>query len=180
LKDRYIISTIKEGAIIIDQHVAHERILYEETLAHIQGKQAPAQQLLFPLTLDFSAADFDILVQMIPFLNQIGFGVREFGERSVIVDAIPSGMTEFGEGRIFSEFIEEMRVHGKITSGYMDKFAAAVACRSAIKAGKPLNQAEMQYLVDRLFATRSPFVCPHGRPTIVKLTLDELDRRFGR
>jgi DNA mismatch repair protein MutL len=180
LKDKYIITTVKEGAIIIDQHVAHERILYEETLGHIQGRHAPAQQLLFPLTLDFSAADFDILVQMIPFLNQIGFGVREFGDRSIIVDAIPSGMTEFGEGRIFSEFIEEMRIHGKITSGYMEKFAAAVACRSAIKAGKPLNQVEMQYLVDKLFATRSPFVCPHGRPTIVKLTLEELDRRFGR
>ncbi|MFA6471989.1 MAG: DNA mismatch repair endonuclease MutL [Candidatus Latescibacterota bacterium] len=180
LKDRYIITTIKEGAIIIDQHVAHERILYEETLDHIQGKNAPAQQLLFPLTLDFSAADFDILEQMIPFLNQIGFGVREFGERSIIVDAIPSGMTEFGEGKIFSEFIEEMRIHGKITSGYMDKFAAAVACRAAIKAGKPLNQTEMQYLADRLFATRSPFVCPHGRPTVVKLTIEELDRRFGR
>ena len=73
-----------------------------------------------------------------------------------------------------------MRIHGKITSGYIEKLAAAVACHSAIKAGKPLNQEEMQYLVDRLFATSSPFVCPHGRPVIVKLTLEELDRRFGR
>jgi DNA mismatch repair protein MutL len=117
---------------------------------------------------------------MIPILNRIGFGVREFGERSVIVDAVPSGITRFEDGRIFWEFIEEMRAHGRITSGYIDKLAAAIACRSAIKAGKPLSQAEMQYLADRLFATRSPFVCPHGRPTIVKLTIEELDRRFGR
>jgi DNA mismatch repair protein MutL len=180
LKDRYIITTIREGAIIIDQHVAHERILYEEVLAHFSGKQAPAQQLLFPITLDFSNTDFDILKPMIPFLNKIGFGVREFGERSIIVDAIPAGMARFEDGKIFWEFIEEMHIHGKITSGYIDKLAAAIACRAAVKAGKPLTQQEMQYLVDRLFATGSPFVCPHGRPTVVKLTLDELDRRFGR
>ncbi len=180
LKDRYIITTVKEGALIIDQHVAHERILYEEVLENINGRQASAQQLLFPITLDFSTADFDILVQMIPVLNKIGFGVREFGERSIIVDAIPAGFARFEDGKILWEFIEEMRVHGKLSSGYLDKLAAAIACRSAIKAGKPLTQAEMQYLVDRLFATKSPFICPHGRPTIVKLTLDELDRRFGR
>jgi DNA mismatch repair protein MutL len=180
LKDRYIITTIKEGAIIIDQHVAHERILYEEVLDRFHGSQAPAQQLLFPITLDFSAADYDIFSQMIPVLERIGFGVRPFGERSVIVDAIPSGITWFSDGNLFWEFIEEMRIHGRITSGYIDKLAAAIACRSAIKAGKPLTQAEMQYLTDRLFATRAPFVCPHGRPTIVKLTIEELDRRFGR
>lgn len=73
-----------------------------------------------------------------------------------------------------------MRVHGEITSGYIDKLAAALACRAAIKAGKPLNQKEMQYLVDSLFATKAPFVCPHGRPTVVKLTTEELNRRFGR
>ena len=117
---------------------------------------------------------------MIPFLNRLGFSVREFGERSVIVDAIPSGFARFEEGNIFSEYIDEMRLHGKLTSGYTEKLAAAIACRSAIKAGKPLNQTEMQYLIDRLFATKSPFACPHGRPTMVKLTLDELDRRFGR
>ena len=180
LKDRYIISTVKEGAIIIDQHVAHERILYEDILENLTGKSPSSQQLLFPLTLDFSAADFDILVPMIPFLNRVGFGVREFGEKSVIVDAVPAGFARFKEGNIFSEYIDEMRVHGKITSGYTEKIASAIACRSAIKAGKPLSQDEMQYLVDRLFATQFPFTCPHGRPTIVRLTLDELDRRFGR
>ncbi|MBN1292451.1 MAG: DNA mismatch repair endonuclease MutL [Candidatus Latescibacteria bacterium] len=180
LKDRYIITTVKEGAIIIDQHVAHERIIYEEVLEQLTGKPTASQQLLFPLTLDFSAADYDVFLPMIPFLNRIGFSVREFGERSVIVDAIPSGKARFEEGNIFFEYIDEMRIHGKISSGYTDKLAAAIACRSAIKAGKPLNQTEMQYLADRLFATKNPFNCPHGRPTIVKLTLDELDRRFGR
>ena len=180
LKDRYIITTIKEGAIVIDQHVAHERILYEEVLEHLTGKAPASQKLLFPLTLDFSSADYDILVPMIPFLNRIGFSVREFGERSVIVDAIPSAYARFEEGSIFHEYIDEMRTHGRITSGYTEKLAAAIACRSAIKAGKPLKQDEMQYLVDRLFATESPFACPHGRPTIIKLTIEELDRRFGR
>jgi len=180
LKERYIITTVKEGAIIIDQHVAHERILYEEILEHFKGKKASAQQLLFPLVLDFPAADYDILEPMIPFLNQIGFGIREFGERSVMVDAVPAWYGGPEDGNIFSGYIDEMRVHGRISSGYIEKLAAAVACRSAIKAGKPLNQDEMRYLVDRLFATSSPFVCPHGRPTIVKLTLEELDRRFGR
>lgn len=149
-------------------------------LDRIQGGKASAQQLLFPITLDFSAADYDILAPMIPVLNRIGFGVREFGERSVIVDAVPAGLGRFEEGNILWEFIEEMRAHGRIASGYVEKFAAAVACRAAVKAGTPLGPAEMQHLVDRLFATKSPFMCPHGRPTIVKLTLEELDRRFGR
>jgi len=180
LKERYIITAVKEGAIIIDQHVAHERILYEEILGHFKGKKASAQQLLFPLVLDFPAADYDIFEPMIPFLNRIGFGIREFGERSVMVDAVPAWYEGPEDGNIFSGYIDEMRVHGRISSGYIEKLAAAVACRSAIKSGKPLNQDEMRYLVDRLFATSSPFVCPHGRPIIVKLTLEELDRRFGR
>jgi len=180
LKDRYIITTVKEGAIIIDQHIAHERILFEELLEHLKGRQAAAQQLLFPLVLDFPAADYDILEPMIPFLNRIGFGIREFGERSVMVDALPAWHKGGDDGSILAEYIDEMRVHGRITSGYMEKLAAAVACRSAIKAGAPLNQEEMRYLVDKLFATSSPFVCPHGRPVIVKLTIEELDRRFGR
>lgn len=180
LGDRYIVTAIKEGAIIIDQHVAHERILYEEILSNLRGKPAAAQQLLFPLTLDFTAADYDILEPMLQFLTAIGFGIREFGSRTVLIDAIPSGMTGFEEGRILYGFIEEMRVHGKITSGYLEKLAAAIACRSAIKAGQSLSRDDMQNLVDRMFATSSPFVCPHGRPTVVKLTLEELDRRFGR
>lgn len=180
LKERYIFSTIKEGAIIIDQHVAHERILFEEILGHFKGKEASAQQLLFPVVVDFPAADYDVLEPMLPFLNRIGFGVREFGERSVMVDAMPSWHKGDDAEAIFSEYIDEMRMHGRITSGYIEKLAAAVACRSAIKSGAPLSQEEMQYLVDRLFATSSPFVCPHGRPIVVKLTLAELDRRFGR
>jgi len=180
LKDRYIVTTVKEGAIIIDQHVAHERILYEEVLEHFKGRQAAAQQLLFPLVLDFPAADYDILEPMIPFLNRVGFGMQEFGERSVMVDAVPSWLRGGDTEYIFGEYIDEMRLHGRISSGYMEKLAAAIACRSAIKAGMPLKQEEMQSLADRLFATSAPFVCPHGRPTIVKLTLRELDRRFGR
>ncbi|MFC1511699.1 DNA mismatch repair endonuclease MutL [Candidatus Latescibacterota bacterium] len=176
----YIITTIKEGALIIDQHAAHERILYEEILGNLTGTPAPAQQLLFPLTLDFSAAEYDVLEPMIPHLNAIGFGIRPFGERSVLVDAVPAGFEDFGDGRILSEFIEEMRTFGKISSGYIDKLASAIACRAAIKAGKPLSPGEMQYIVDRLFACSKPFTCPHGRPTVVKLALEELDHRFGR
>jgi DNA mismatch repair protein MutL len=180
LNDLYIVATVKEGAIIIDQHAAHERILYEEVLANLRGKPSSAQQLLFPATYEFSAADYDVLEPMISHLNNIGFGIREFGNRTILVDAIPAGLSRFGDGNIFHEFIEEMRTFGKITSGYIDKLAASLACRAAIKSGKPMNQTEMRYLVDRLFATSSPFHCPHGRPTIVKLTLDELTRRFGR
>ncbi|MFC1552059.1 DNA mismatch repair endonuclease MutL [Candidatus Latescibacterota bacterium] len=180
LNDLYIVATVKEGAIIIDQHAAHERILYEEVLANLRGKPSSAQQLLFPATYEFSSADYDVLEPMIPHLNNIGFGIREFGNRTILVDAIPAGLSRFGEGNIFHEFIEEMRTFGKITSGYIDKLAASLACRAAIKSGKPMNQTEMRYLVDRLFATSSPFHCPHGRPTVVKLTLDELTRRFGR
>ena len=180
LDNRYIITTIKEGAIIIDQHVAHERILYEEILENMKGTPPAAQQLLFPVVLDFSAADWDILEPMLPVLNKIGFSVREFGDRTVIMEAVPSEYTGVENGRIIYEFIEEMRRFGGVTSGYIDKAATAIACRAAIKSGKPMSQNEMQYLVDKLFATKAPFACPHGRPVIIKLPVDELDRRFGR
>lgn len=180
LDNTYIITTIREGVIVVDQHVAHERVLYEEILDNLRGKPSSAQQLLFPVTFDFSVSDWDVLEPMLPHLNTIGFGIREFGERSVMLDAVPAGMPGCEDGKILFEFIEEMRQHGKITSGYLDKLAAALACRAAVKAGKPLKQTEMQYFIDRLFATNAPFVCPHGRPTMVKLTLDELNRRFGR
>ena len=180
LKDMYIVTAVKEGALIIDQHVAHERILFEEILDHLQGREVSAQQLLFPMVLDFSAADWEVLEPMMPFLERVGFGVREFGERTVFVDAVPSWYHGAEDDTIFQEYIDEMRLHGRISSGYMEKVAAAVACRSAVKAGTPLSQEEMRSLVDRLFATREPFACPHGRPVVVKLTMDELGRRFGR
>jgi DNA mismatch repair protein MutL len=180
LKDMYIVTAVKEGALIIDQHVAHERILFEEILDHLQGRETSSQQLLFPLVLDFSAADWEVLEPMLPLLERVGFGVREFGERTVFVDAVPSWYHGAEDDSIFQEYIDEMRLHGRISSGYMEKVAAAVACRSAVKAGTPLSQEEMRSLVDRLFATREPFACPHGRPVVVKLTMDELGRRFGR
>ena len=155
LKDRYIITTIKEGALIIDQHVAHERILYEEVLEQLRGRTPSSQQLLFPVTLDFSAADFDVLEQMLPFLNRIGFSVREFGDRSVIIDAIPSGPIRSTMARSSASLSMRCGLMGTITSGYLEKFAASVACRAAVKAGKPLNQTEMQYLIDRMFAPKS-------------------------
>ncbi len=180
LKDTYILTAVREGALIIDQHVAHERILFEEILGQLKGGDTASQQLLFPLVLDFSVADWDVLEPMLPLLDRIGFGIREFGERTVLVDAVPAWYRGGQDEALFREYIDEMRLHGRISSGFVEKVAAAVACRSAVKAGNPLSQEEMRSLVDRLFATREPFVCPHGRPVVVRLTMDELNRRFGR
>jgi DNA mismatch repair protein MutL len=181
LKDRYIITSIKEGGIIVDQHAAHERILYEDYREKMHGREAESQQLLFPLTLDFTASDWDVLEPMLTFLNRIGFSIRDFGNRSVLIDAVPAGFPEItDDGRIIYEFIDEMRTHGKVSSGYIDKLAAAMACRAAIKAGAPLTVDDMRSIVDRLFATEDPFHCPHGRPTIIRLTIEDLDKRFGR
>lgn len=177
---KYIVSEIKSGLVIIDQHVAHERVLFEQSLDAMEGSSMPSQVLLFPEVVELSPDDFSVLTELVSYLEKIGFRMKEFGKNTVLIEAVPSEMGWGNEKSILKEIIDDYRDHHKEYASFQEGLAASFACRAAVKAGDILTMEEMQTLIDRLFATKHPYYCPHGRPIIVNLTLDELDRRFER
>ncbi len=180
LHQKYILAHIKNGLIVVDQHAAAERVIYEEVMENLGGKPGTAQQLLFPLVLELTPAQLQVMEDIVPLLELMGFGIREFGPGTVVVDAIPAGLKHWGHGEILVEIIDEVLNSGGVSFGIKQRLAASYACKAAIKAGDKLLAEEMQALIDRLFATGEPFTCPHGRPTLVKIPLEEFDHRFGR
>ena len=177
---KYIVSEVNSGLVIIDQHVAHERILYEDALKAFESTSMASQTLLFPETLDFSPDDFDALFDVLPYLEKIGFKIKKQDNLSIKIDAIPSEMAIGNEREVIREILDNFLKERKKYSSFQEGIAAMFACKAAIKAGDSLMREEMQELVNRLFSTKHPYYCPHGRPIIVQMSLDELDGRFER
>ena len=181
LHNKYILSQIKSGLMIIDQHVAHERILYEKILNRLEANMPFSQHLLFPLTIQFDPGSFEILQTLNPLLNQIGFQLKFFSKNTIIIEGVPEDIKSGSEERILREFIEEYLINEREKKlEQKDNIAKSYSCKAAIKAGDKLLEKEMHLLIDQLFATSMPYVCPHGRPIIIKISLEEFDRRFGR
>ncbi|MBN2415838.1 DNA mismatch repair endonuclease MutL [bacterium] len=180
LHDTYILTQIKSSLVLIDQHVAHERILYEKALASLEDKRGISQQLLFPQSVQLDAGEFAVLTDMLPYLNDIGFTVREFGKNTVIVEAVPVTMKNGTEKELLLDMIDMYREESGGSDAVTEKIAAVYACKAAVKAGDPLTLQEMASLVDQLFSTKEPYFCPHGRPIIINLTLEEINKKFGR
>ena len=177
---KYILSEINSGLVIIDQHVAHERVLYEEALKAFESSSMASQTMLFPEVLEFSPDDFDGLLDVLPYLEKIGFKIKKQDESSIRIDAIPSEMALGNEREVIREILDNFLKEQKQYSSFQEGLAAMFACKAAIKAGDSLMREEMQELINRLFATEHPYYCPHGRPIIVQMSLDELDGRFER
>ena len=177
---KYIVSEINSGLVIIDQHVAHERVLYEEALEAFESSSMASQTILFPEVLEFSPDDFDGLLDVLPYLEKIGFKIKKQDESSIRIDAIPSEMSLGNEREVIREILDNFLKEQKQYSSFQEGLAAMFACKAAIKAGDSLMREEMQELINRLFATEHPYYCPHGRPIIVQMSLDELDGRFER
>ncbi len=178
--NKYIISQINSGLVIIDQHVAHERVLFEEALEAFKEQPISAQTLLFPEVLEFSPDEYSVLLDVHSALEKIGFRLKEFGKNTVMVEAVPSIMGWGNEKRIIKDILDHYLAHQKEHSSYQEAIAASFACHAAIKMGDHLTREEMQALVNQLFATKNPYHCPHGRPIIIQLSLAELDKRFER
>ena len=177
---KYIVSEVNSGLVIIDQHVAHERILYEDALKAFESTSMASQTLLFPETLEFSPDDFDALFDVLPYLEKIGFKIKKQDNLSIKIDAIPSEMAIGNEREVIREILDNFLKERKKYSSFQEGIAAMFACKAAIKAGDSLMREEMQELVNRLFSTKHPYYCPHGRPIIVQMSLEELDGRFER
>lgn len=180
IHNQYIVSQIKSGLVVIDQHVAHERILYERALKKFEESNPGSQQLLFPQVIELSPEELTYLMEMLPFLEKIGFVVKGFGGNTVVLEGVPSGMKISNHETIISEILDEFKNNKNTSLDIRDNVAKSYSCKMAIKKGDPLSREEMNLLIDQLFATQSPYFCPHGRPVIVNISLEELDKRFGR
>jgi DNA mismatch repair protein MutL len=181
LFDSYILYQGPDGVIIVDQHSAHERVLYESVLAQLSGVGAPAQRLLLPLTVELTDEELDAVEAHGEELRRVGFEVEGFGGRTVVVHAVPAPHQRFDAEACFREMVADL-ARGRFGgwSNRLQRFAATYACRAAVKAGDRLEQREMRELLLRLFATDLPPHDVHGRATIVQLPREELERRFGR
>jgi DNA mismatch repair protein MutL len=180
IHSKFILAQITSGLVIIDQHVAHERILFEEAIDAFDQNPMASQTLLFPEEMQFAPDEFSILLEILPYLEKIGFRIKQSGKNTVLIDSIPSEMTWGREKEVIRDIIDNFDSSHKKYSSLQENIAASFACHAAVKAGDKLTSEEMRELVDRLFGTKHPYYCPHGRPIIIQLSLEELDRRFER
>lgn len=181
LHNKYILSQIKTGLMIIDQHVAHERILYEKALRRLEADLPFSQQLLFPKTIQLDPGKFQVLKEINPFLQRLGFDIKFFSKNTIVIDGVSDDIVAGSEEKLLLEIIEEYVSNQREKKlDERDNIAKSYSCKTAIKAGDKLSEREMRLLIDQLFATSNPYVCPHGRPIVIKISLDEFDRRFGR
>lgn len=181
LFDTYIVFQANQAVSIVDQHSAHERVLYEDVLRQLSGDGAPAQRLLLPLTLDFTPPELDAIEAHRELLTRIGFEIEPFSGRSIVVHTAPNPHPRFEAARCLQELVADLA--GGRFGGWqnrLERFAATYACRAAIKAGQALDVNEMRELVVRLLSATLPAHDVHGRPSMVQLPKEELERRFGR
>jgi DNA mismatch repair protein MutL len=178
----YILAPVRGGLVIVDQHAAHERILFEEFLDRMRGKQVPAQGLLFPALVDLTQDQYDLMLELGPWLAQLGWDLSPLGPPTVSVQGVPPDIRSVPPAQLLQDLLdgvaEDSARHAH--EDVAERVARSFACHAATRAGDSLTQEEMRLLVDRLFATTRPHGDPHGRPTFVRLDLDELHRRFGR
>ncbi|MFZ1290627.1 MAG: DNA mismatch repair endonuclease MutL [Melioribacteraceae bacterium] len=181
LHNKYILTPIKSGLMIIDAHVAHERILYEKAINSFEANLPFTQQLLFAQTVQLDPADYLLVKELEPHLTKLGFSLKFFSKNVVVIDGVPSDINVGSEVETFLDILNEYKTNDEEKHlEQKDNIAKSYSCKAAIKAGDKLTEREMRILVDQLFATSMPYVCPHGRPIIVKIPLIEFDKRFGR
>jgi DNA mismatch repair protein MutL len=181
LHNKYLICQIKTGLMIIDQHVAHERVLYERAVDVMNQSVPNSQQLLFPQKVEFRSWEYELFEEIRDDLYRLGFNLRLFGNKTIMIEGVPQDVKPGTEVTILQDMIAEFQENAsKLKLDKRDNLAKSYSCRNAIMAGQRLSLEEMRSLIDNLFATREPYSCPHGRPVIIKLSLDQLDKMFGR
>jgi DNA mismatch repair protein MutL len=181
LHNKYIMCQIKTGLMIIDQHVAHERVLYERAVDVMNEHVPNSQQLLFPQKIDLKPWQYEIYEEIKDDIYRLGFNIRAFGGSAVMIEGVPQDVRHGTESTILQDMIAEYQENAsKLKLEKRDNLAKSYSCRNAVMTGQKLSLDEMRMMIDKLFATRMPYVCPHGRPVIIRLSLDELDRMFGR
>lgn len=179
----YVVLESDRGLVLMDQHAAHERILFEQMLARLQADQrAPSQRLLLPETVELPPRDAQFVRENQATLDRLGVELREFGERTFLLDALPPFVRASVPGQFARELISELQAVGTgvNTLRLGEEMVAKTVCRHAVKANDALAPAELQGLVDSLRHCEMPYTCPHGRPVLIELSWKDLEKRFGR
>ncbi|HYA87141.1 MAG TPA: DNA mismatch repair endonuclease MutL [Nitrospirota bacterium] len=182
IHDSYIIAQSKEGMAIIDQHAAHERVLFEKLQNQFGTGSAPIQNLLVPDQVELGPAQSGLLTEYLPELNKVGFLVEDFGNGTFVIKAVPALLVGADYKQLLLDILDDVSVHG--SSNKMEtmrnEVLSVMACHPAIKIHRSLDQAEMEVLLHNLFKCRMPHTCPHGRPTVIRFSLDEIRKMFKR
>lgn len=178
----YVILESDRGLVLMDQHAAHERILFEQMLQRLESGNVPAQRLLLPETVELSMRDTQFLREQLPGLTRLGVGLSEFGERTFLLDALPPMVKASDPRRFVLELIDELKAAGQQVNAQRlgEHVIAKTVCRHAVKANDPLTGPELENLVTDLRHCAMPYTCPHGRPTLIEMNYRELEKKFGR
>jgi DNA mismatch repair protein MutL len=178
----YVILESDRGLVLLDQHAAHERVLFEQMLNRVQNGEAPSQRLLLPETVELSPRDANFLRQQISVLTKLGVGISEFGERTFLLDALPPFVKASSPKKFVLEVIDSLKSAGQEVNSWRlgEDVVAKTVCRHAVKANDPLAQPELEHLLEDLRRCAMPYTCPHGRPTLIEMNYRELEKKFGR
>jgi DNA mismatch repair protein MutL len=179
----YVVLESDRGLVLLDQHAAHERILFEQMLNRIeQSGSAPSQKLLLPETIELPSRDANFLREQLPALTRLGVGLSEFGERTFLLDTLPPFVKVADPRRFVLDLVDELKAAGREVNlaRLGEHTIAKTVCRHAVKANDPLAGRELEKLIEDLRRCAMPYTCPHGRPTLIEMNYRELEKKFGR
>jgi DNA mismatch repair protein MutL len=178
----YIVAQSGDELLLIDQHAAHERVLFDRLMGSEKEGKREQQELLSPMTLELTPKQMNFMTQNLELLSSMGFEIEPFGGNTFQVRAVPVVLREIIDSKTLHDIIDELVDVGKTKheEEIREKAMAIVACHSAIRAGEELSRIEMKSLMESLYATENPYSCPHGRPSIMSISKGEIEKRFKR
>ena len=180
LHERYILTQIKSGFILVDQHKAHQRILFEKYLRNLSNQPAASQQTLFPKTMELNNSDTALLQELLPELRVLGFDIQFFGNTTFVIHGMPADLKEENEIQLIEKMLEDFKTTNR-TDGFDKRknVARTLAYQTAIKSGQTLDKVSMQQIIDELFACEQPTINPAGLATFIQYSFDEIERKFN-
>jgi DNA mismatch repair protein MutL len=178
----YVVFESDRGMVLMDQHAAHERVLFEQMLTRLEQGPAASQRLLLPETVELSPRDAQFLRELLPTLTRLGVGLSEFGDRTFLLDALPPMVKAPRARQFVVELVDALKAAGPEVNAMRlgEDVIAKTVCRHAVKANDPLAGPELENLVRDLRRCAMPYTCPHGRPTLIEMSFRELEKKFGR
>jgi DNA mismatch repair protein MutL len=182
LSKLYVLMENADGLVLVDQHAAHERILFEELRRRMEEQGVPTQRLLLPQTFDVPPRDADWIERNLSILQKMGIGIESFGPGTFKIDSLPGFLSVSDPAQFMRKVIDDLKSAGNSTSPMRlgEEVIAKTVCRHAVKANDPLRYPEIEKLIRDLLECDLPYCCPHGRPTMVQISLAELEKKFGR
>jgi DNA mismatch repair protein MutL len=182
LSKLYVLMENANGLVLVDQHAAHERVLFEELRHRMEQQGVPSQKLLLPQTFDLPPRDADWIEHNLSVLQRMGIGIESFGPGTFKIDSLPSFLDVSDAAQFMRKVIDDLTTAGKSASAMRlgEEMIAKSVCRHAVKANDPLRYPEVEKLIRDLLECDLPYCCPHGRPTMIQISLAELEKKFGR